>query len=249
MNIVNVIPQSMSGETHQDSSPSIAVNPNNPREIVISALTPDPNGGPNAPVFVSTDGGATWALKTIMPGSGTTGTGGITLKYGQTGNELYTALLSGPNPENLNILRTTNPSAGAPMTGVDSSQFGIEQPYMAVGTVPKGPDKGKDRVYVGLNDLQQQGDFWNSTGQTCTIRQSMDAKAATPVFTSILIDQRVKNVGAFQDLMPRHDGPQVRTAVHLNGTVYAVFYSWKTWADPGNGNGGFGHRRCDHRTG
>ena len=48
--IVNMIPKSLSGEDHQDSEPSIAVNPANPLHIAASAFTPDPSEGPRAPI-------------------------------------------------------------------------------------------------------------------------------------------------------------------------------------------------------
>src|SRR5262245_2346359 len=58
--VVNIIPQSLSGETNQDSEPNLAVNPANPLQIAASAFTPNPAGTGNAPIFVSTDGGHTW---------------------------------------------------------------------------------------------------------------------------------------------------------------------------------------------
>jgi len=67
LTVVNMTPQSLSGEQNQDSEPQIAVNPANPREIVGSAFTPDPAGGSLAPVYVSEDGGLTWALAPIIP--------------------------------------------------------------------------------------------------------------------------------------------------------------------------------------
>ena len=230
MKIVDIIPVSMSGESLQDVGASIAVNPNNTDEIVIATLTADPNGGPNAPVFVSTDGGDTWSVKTIVPGDGPTGTYGITVKYARTSNELYAGIVEGNAPNELAILRTINPAAGAVMTVLDSGGY-VNQPYVAATTVPSGPDAGKDRLYVGLNDLTwaTQG----SSGLTSTIRQTMDALNAAPVFNSILLDRRPKTPGALQDLTPPQNGPQVRPAVHKDGTVYAVFYSWKTWADTG----------------
>jgi hypothetical protein len=233
MKIVDVIPVSMSGESRQDVGASIAVNPNNTNEIVIATLTTDPNGGPNAPVFVSTDGGNTWSVKTIIPGDGPVGTGGITVKYGRNSNELYSAIVKGNVPYQLAILRTLDPAAGALMTTVDDTGDNVEQPYVAVGTVPSGPNAGKDRLYVGLNDLDATGPF--GSGLTSSIRQTMDALSPAPVFNSILLDRRPKTPGALQDLTPPRNGPQVRPAVHKDGTVYAVFYSWKTWADTGQG--------------
>jgi len=236
MKIVNVIPATMSGESHQDSGPNIAVNPSNTNEIVISALTPDPNGGPNAPVYVSTDGGDTWTLKSIIPHNGSTGTAGITVKYGQTSNELYAGILKGTASDTLDILRTNNPAGGATMTELDSAQTRVEQPYVAATTVSGGPDAGKHRLYVGMNVVPFDPFPGPDSGKTSTIKQTMDALNGAPVFSSISLDSRNKTIGAFQDSTPRN-GPQVRPAVHKDGTVYAVFYSWKTWHDPGDGNG------------
>ena len=228
MKIVNIIPHALSGESHQDSGPNIAVNPRNTNEIVISALTPDPNGGPNAPVFVSVDGGDTWSLKSIIPGgNGDTGTFGITLKYGQTSNELYAAILKGNAFQSSDILRTTNPSGGATMAELDYIQGGIEQPYIVVATVSSGPDAGKDRLYIGMNVLPDDDIPTSADGNTSTIRQTMDAQAAAPVFTSISLDRRKKSQDG-----PSRNGPQVRPAVHNDGTVYAVFYTWQTWTFP-----------------
>src|SRR5213083_3349245 len=67
--VVNMIPKSLSGETNQDSEPTIAVNPANPLQIAGSAFTPDPAGGDVAPIFVSNDGGMTWSLNAIVPSS------------------------------------------------------------------------------------------------------------------------------------------------------------------------------------
>jgi len=37
--LVNMTPQSRSGETNQDSEPHIAVNPSNPQQLVSTAFT------------------------------------------------------------------------------------------------------------------------------------------------------------------------------------------------------------------
>ena len=42
--VVNLIPRSLSGESNQDSEPNLAVNPENPLQIVASAFTPNPAG-------------------------------------------------------------------------------------------------------------------------------------------------------------------------------------------------------------
>src|SRR6266550_4457636 len=56
---VDTIPQSESGETGQNSEPSIAVNPLNPMQMFAGLFGA---GGVANPYFVSTDGGATWSI-------------------------------------------------------------------------------------------------------------------------------------------------------------------------------------------
>jgi len=79
--LVNLIPPALSGEANQDSEPNIAVNPANTNQMVATAFTPDPLQGPNAPIYVSSDGGQTWALRTVVPGDGPAGTGDISVGF------------------------------------------------------------------------------------------------------------------------------------------------------------------------
>ena len=65
--LVNMIPKSLSGETNQDSEPHLTVNPANPNQIIGTAFSPNPGGGPFAPVYMSLDGGNTWALNPSCP--------------------------------------------------------------------------------------------------------------------------------------------------------------------------------------
>ena len=116
--VVNMIPRSLSGETAQDSEPTLAVNPANPQQIVGTAFTPDPLGGTSlAPIFVSSDGGQTWALNFIVPSR--VATGDITVAFSSTTNTLYAGILKVPSPPNetrLNILRTKNYLSPTPMS-------------------------------------------------------------------------------------------------------------------------------------
>src|ERR1043166_4482708 len=89
IHIVNMIPASLSGESSQDSEPNIAVDPTNPNTIVATAFTPAPTGGGFAPIYLSTDGGNTWSLRTIVPGNGSFGTGDITVGFPPAGSHLY----------------------------------------------------------------------------------------------------------------------------------------------------------------
>src|SRR4051794_39274850 len=72
VSVVNMTPKFLSGEHNQDSEVNLAVNPQNTSQIAASAFTPDPAGGPNAPIYISADGGKTWTLNSILPSQVTT---------------------------------------------------------------------------------------------------------------------------------------------------------------------------------
>jgi len=202
--VVNIIPQSLSGETNQDSEPNIAVNPNNPLQIAASAFTPNPMGGTNAPIYVSTDGGDTWSLNNIVPDGGSLGTGDITLKFAGTSNRLFTSILGGTSGA-FEVFRTSNFTGSATMTQLEN-RSNEDQPYVQAATA-----SGKDKVYIGVNDFNASG------GKTATIEQTLDGGTTSPSFSSIRVEKRT-TMG--------QDGPQVRPAIHADGTIYAAFYRW-----------------------
>jgi hypothetical protein len=217
ISIVNIVPKDQSNETHQDSEPNLSINPANPLQIVATAFTPDPHGGPNAPIYVSTDGGNTWTLNAIVPGgSPSSGTDDITERFSGT-NHLYVGTLRGDTVA-LNVDSTSNfllPGA-IPVLG---SRANEDQPWTQAATVSTGPDTGKDRLYVGNND------FNVTDGKTATIDMSLDAAAAGPTFSSIRIEKR-STAAAGQD------GPSIRPTIHPDGTIYAAFYGWRNFDQP-----------------
>jgi hypothetical protein len=203
VSVVNMIPQGLSGESNTDSEPNLAVNPSNTQHIAASAFTPDPMGGANAPIYISTDGGRSWVLNSIVPGNDPkTGTHDITLRFASTGNVLYAAIQRGDATNLLNILRTNDFTSANPMTELVTRQ-GVDQPYLEAISVA-----GKDRVYVGYSDLNAQG--------TATVDRSLNG-ATAPVPVPI-------------DMRPRgtcHKGaPSIRPAIHKSGIVYAAFFRW-----------------------
>jgi hypothetical protein len=204
--VVNMIPNVFSGESNQDSEPNLAIDPADPRRIAGSAFTPDPLGGANAPIFVSTDGGLTWTLNNIVPSQAGASTGDITLGFGHQGR-LYSGILRRPGGLRLNILRTTDFTAAAPMTVlVDRNQ--VDQPYVEAARVFRGAGTGLDRVYVGNNDFAA-----TTAGRTATVDVSLDGGAGA--FAARRIEPRATNG---QDL------PPIRPAVHIDGTVYAAYF-------------------------
>ena len=213
--VVNMIPRSLSLETNQDSEPMIAVNPANPLEIAGTAFTGDPMGGAFAPIYVSTDGGNTWRLNSIVPsvqGSGL-GTGDISVAFASSGSKLYGGILRDPT-FNFETLRTSSFANPTPMQ-VIGSRPDNDQPFTHAIT-----NAAKDRVYIGNNDFQ-------AGPRTATVDVSTNAGVTTPTFKKVRIEVR-STAG--------QDGPQVRPVAHADGTAYAVFYGWRsqTGSFPGN---------------
>ncbi|MBA3766447.1 MAG: hypothetical protein H0W99_05560 [Acidobacteria bacterium] len=207
MMVVNMIPRSLSVETHQDSEPMLAVNPANPQQMVASAFTRDPFGGPNAPVYVSIDGGRTWVLKSSVPSN--VQTGDITLAYSRSGF-LYSGILKRPGNLLLNILRTPIPTQANLMT-VLSSRTRVDQPFVQTSVIAN-----RDHVYVGNNDFNAPG------GKTATVDVSASGGANT--FTPARIERRSTGSAG-------QNGPQIRPTSLTTGTVYAVFYGWRAFSN------------------
>jgi hypothetical protein len=216
--VVNIIPNFLSGETNQDSEPNIAVNPANPKEIALSAFTPDPMGGSNAPIFISTDGGSSWTLNSIVPSQAgsSIGTRDITPGFAGRGGNFYAGILRDPGYLRLNVLRTSNFTSPTTMSVLVDRNM-IDQPYTKATTVMGGAGAGKERVYIGLNDFNAAG------GKTATIEQSLDAGIASPTFTSVRLEKRSTGSAG-------QDGPQIRPAMHPDGTLYAVFHGWRSFS-------------------
>jgi hypothetical protein len=227
IHIVNMTPASLSGESHQDSEPNIAVNPANTSEIVATAFTPAPLGGANAPIYVSTDGGVTWTLQTVVPGnSTTTGTFDITVGFATTGGTLYAGILSPPSAQMM-ILRTPNFNSATTMTQL-VTRASEDQPWVVAGSVVVG-GTSQDRVYVGNEDGNQPG------GRTATVDVSQDAATApAPAgFTPFQIEHR--STVTIAQLGRGKDGPPIRTALHSSGVVYCAFQRWASGTFPALG--------------
>src|SRR5262249_60143930 len=130
--VVNIIPKSLSGDKNQDSEPNLAVNPSNPQQIAASAFTPDPLGGVNAPIFVTSDGGQTWQLNPIVPSQAGKAAGDITVRFSPPGGRLLAGILRFPGTLRLDRLRTGNFLGASVITG-RLRRHHCEPPFLPVG--------------------------------------------------------------------------------------------------------------------
>jgi hypothetical protein len=164
------------------------------------------------------------AYEWVVPGNNTTtGTGDITVGFATTGGVLYAGILNG-NTGRMQILRTSSFTTTTTMTSL-VPRASEDQPWVVAGSVVVG-GTSRDRVFVGNEDGNQPN------GRTATIDASQDAATAPPPagFTPIQLEHRSTVV--ISGLGRGKDGPPIRTALHLDGTVYAAFQRWASGTFP-----------------
>jgi hypothetical protein len=202
LTVVNMIPESMSGESSRDSEVNVSVSGADANLIVATALTP---GQTKSPLYMSTDGGLTWSLKYVVPPVSMTH---VTARFAGASPHVYTAVLAGW--ENMTVLRGTPPfSAGLTQL---ASRLWEEQPYVEAARPLHGgaPVAGRDKVFVGHNLVD------GSTPRTASLEIFQNA-AASPGHIRRSLDGGA-GVG--------RDGPSVRAALHSRGVVYACFFRY-----------------------
>src|ERR1700727_2882658 len=104
------MPNDHSNETNSDSEPNIAVNPDNPLEISITAFTPPDSGDTNSPIYFSTDGGENFSLLFDVAGDGSLDQ---TISFATPSNELFMATIrSDSSPLTYDVDMVDNPTPG-----------------------------------------------------------------------------------------------------------------------------------------
>ena len=221
--LVNMVPNSRSGETNQDAEPTITVDPNDFLRMAGAAFTWDNLSGSSmvtatAPIYVSTDRGNNWTMAFIVPSvvGSSFPTGDITLSFSSTASGgahpsswLYTGILSAATGRPMTVLRSQDPFGSTLMTTLDTHSGNVDQPH----TIAKTSGSGADRLYVGFNNGYS---CIIPGGRTATLDASQDAKVTTPTFTLDVIEAR--NTAC-------QDGFAEVAAPHEDGTVYAAFYA------------------------
>src|SRR6185437_9467611 len=201
-NLIDLIPKGDSGESNQDSEPSVTINPANPSQLIAGAFA-----ATGSTYYKSTNGGVAWVRFGTLPSDDKS------LAWKADGSAVLTVSMvdtTTPNTFSTYSSNTTNSNFGAAINVFSGSD--LDQPWIATG-----PD---DRVYVTYNDLNKSGaDAGGSgNGETASILVSTDGGND---YTSVTLDR----VGTTYQ-----DDPSVRVAVNGN-TVYGVFVRWNSSVD------------------
>ena len=203
--IVDIIPESLSGESDFNVEPDLSVNPANLLQIAASAWIPEPLGGKTTPIFISLDGGEKWSCRSTVPINADTAD--KTLQFGGLLNMLYVAagVENQAHDYDLGVFRSDR-FAKRLMELMEQRPGKIDQPYVAAATIDK-----KDRAFVGYL-------YWKSERdkKTAIIDRSLDGTGKPPAsdFMPVPID--------FDD--PLFDSSEIRPAISADRKkVYAVF--------------------------
>jgi hypothetical protein len=184
--LVDIIPNNDSGESAQNSEPSLAVDPLDPTQIIAGVF-----GDSTNPYFKTTDGGATWL-----------GYGGLhhsdkSLAWSQDGSAALTATLVDVGGNNAEIRTYSGTIAGSDF-GLPINTFNpshdLDQPWIRTGP--------SSHVYVAYNDLSA------SAGKTASVLVSTTGGTG---YTAVTLD-RVGGSAAGAE----QDDPAVRLAVNGN---------------------------------
>jgi hypothetical protein len=162
LRIVDLIPESDSREVDQNSEPSIAVNPVDPRQMFAGAFDFNNNGA--SPFFVSTDAGATWSI------FGTLDHNDKSIAWKADGSAV---LVAGLLSDDINTYSATvsDSGFGAPINHYIGSNDN-DQPWIRTGP--------SNHVYVGFNDDGA------SAGKNASVNVSTDGGST---YTTVTVDR------------------------------------------------------------
>ena len=210
--VIDIIPGSQSGETGQNSEPSIAVNPNDTSQAVIGVFSFANSSF--SPYYSTSDGGTTWTQFDTQKSHDST------LSWSASGT-LYLGRTSKLPENNHGFIKATlevDESNDPVTTGTGFSPIPGSVYKSAVGAqVPDQPRVvaaqvgGTDHIYLGYNNFTGLNNQVPPTGNTATVEFSVDGGRS---WTTTVVDQG--NQGGFAD------GPPVQPAVNGHH-VYVAF--------------------------
>jgi len=208
LNEVDIIPFGDSSEVKENSEPSLAVDPLDPRQIIAGAFAYSFLHIPDIqqPYFKSTDGGSTWNNYGTIPHTDKS------LAWLQDGSAALTAALwpfTTPGATVFTYSGSTFDSNFSAKSQFMNGSGGLDQPWIRTGP--------SDHVYVSLNDTSRRGPGLGGTGDGKSASVLVSTDGGTN-YSFVTIDK----VGTTYQ-----DGPSTRTAVN-GDTVYALFVRWNS---------------------
>ena len=205
--LVDVVPKNDSGESTQNSEPSITVDPLDPNQLIVGAF-----GASGSSYFKSTDGGATWS------DYGSVASNDKSLAWKTDGSAVLTvSMVDTTSPNRFSTYSSTTAASnfGSPINVFTGSD--LDQPWIRTGP--------SNHVYVAYNDLSQAGPSEGGSGNGGTASVLVSTNGGN-TYNSVTLDR----VGD-----PFQDDPSVRLAVNGN-TVYGIFVRWNSLVeDDANG--------------
>src|SRR5262245_43768494 len=168
LRVVDLIAASDSAEVDQNSEPSIAVNPADPRQVFAGAFDFNNNGA--SPFFVSTDGGATWSIFGALDHTDKS------IAWKSDGFAVLVASLFHNTTTSADTIFThsatvTDSGFGAAINHYTGSNDN-DQPWIRTGP--------SNHVYVGFNDDGASG------GKNASVNVSTDGGSS---YTTVTVDR------------------------------------------------------------
>jgi hypothetical protein len=209
--VVNLIPNAQSSETTFNSESFIAVNPRNPNQIAVSAhyahvgycMSPV-----RSAIFVSVDGGTTWAARCKLDSSDISWPKDITLAFSGDGQKLYAGYLLSDTAGLWSASFGTSDDPTSDAMSVAETKTGIDQPHLHAPTTA-----GNRTLLIAAND----GALYTPSG-------SPPCYSGAVYHTSDIELPAQLGVHCVATRTSPTSTPAVRAASHTDGTMYAVFY-------------------------
>ncbi len=207
-----MIPNSLSGESQPGQRAEHRGQPRRTRPTWSGRRSrPRPMGGSFAPIYVSTDGGNTWSLRTVVPGNGSFGTGDITVGFADDGRHALRR----------HAQRHDRPPADPAHVELhlDHADDRARRPRERGSAVGRRRQRGRRAAPRTTA---------SSSATTTSTSRAARRRPSTSRRTPRQPPRRPasRRTSSSTAGTTGQDGPPVRIALHPDGTVYAAFQRW-----------------------
>lgn len=221
--VVNMIPATWSGETTQNSEPTIGPHPTLTTSLAATAFMSGAHfcrSKTSAPIFLSSNEGDTWDLACVLPTESTVWPMDMTVTFSGDGTALYIGALDYVSPRmTANIFgfrQPQGPQATAPLTNTNITNAARTLLFSREVTdqpqVKAAPTSGLGIAVVG----ETRGGAPPIDGCAYVFAWvSDDPWNGTPSIDCLTTNRPIVGVGTV---------PAARVAKHSDGTSYAILY-------------------------